>query len=62
MTETEMRNWQGFCRNATNEQLRNIIKKERDAGRGIEALLAEMVLEQRGEVQDVIYQAAVQAY
>lgn len=47
MTETEMRNWQGFCRNATTDQLRNIIKKERDAGRGIEALLAEMVLEQR---------------
>lgn len=47
MAETEMRNWQGFCRNATNEQLRNIIQKERDAGRSIEAVLAEMVLEQR---------------
>lgn len=47
MTETEMREWQGFCRNATPEQLRNIIQKERAAGRGIEALLAEMVLEQR---------------
>ena len=47
MTETEMRNWQGFCRNATTDQLRNIIQKERDAGRSIDALIAEMVLEQR---------------
>lgn len=47
MTETEMREWQRFCRNATTTQLRNIIEKERSAGRSIEALLAEMVLEQR---------------
>ena len=47
MTESEIRNFFAFCRNATTPQLREIIKRERAAGRGEDALIAEMVLEQR---------------
>ena len=59
MTESEMRNFFAFCRNATTPQLYEIIKRERAAGRGEDALIAEMVLEQRGEVQDALDQASI---
>jgi hypothetical protein len=49
MTYDEMQEWSAFCQQATTAQLRNIIAKEREAGRKPEALLAEIVLKQRKE-------------
>ena len=60
MTESEIRSFFAFCRNATTPQLYEIIKRERAAGRGEYALIAEMVLEQRGMERDAVEQHIIQ--
>jgi hypothetical protein len=61
-TESEIRNFFAFCRNATTPQLREIITRERAAGRGEDALIAEIVLDQREMEQNAVEQTCIQGY
>ena len=48
MTANEIRNFIGFLRNATDQQLQGILDKEQDAGREVEVELTLAEAEARG--------------
>jgi hypothetical protein len=48
VSKSDLEDFRGFCRNATDAQLWNIYEKERSAGRRAYANVAKQELEQRG--------------
>ena len=47
LTKREREDFRQFCRNATDSQLQEILKKEETAGRKEYALIAQSVLNER---------------
>lgn len=51
LTQHEREDFAGFCRNATDSQLEEIERKERDAGRRAYANIARAEIERRARQQ-----------